>query len=94
MDDVLEQLNSVDPGSLSSMVGLMQPSGFDIFALIASVVFGIIGFFAFMNGKKSSSWKRMVLGIALMVYPYFVPGAIWVCAVGVGLCAALYFWRD
>ena len=36
----------------------------------------------------------MALGIALMVYPYFVPEIGMVYAIGGVLCAALFFWRD
>lgn len=88
------QLNSLDKDSITSMIGMMQPGGFDIWALIAGGVFGMIGFFAFLNGKKYGAWKRIVIGIALMIYPYFTPGALWTCSVGILLCIGLYFIRD
>src|SRR5207248_8139524 len=40
--------------------------------LIGGFVFGSIGFVAFVYGKRMNLWKPMFLGIALMVYPYFV----------------------
>ncbi|MBF0569344.1 MAG: hypothetical protein HQL18_01015 [Candidatus Omnitrophica bacterium] len=79
---------------MKAIVELVQPSGLDIFAMIAGFVFATIGLVAFIKGKKHASWRKMVLGIALMAYPYFVSGALWICLVGLGLCAALYFWRD
>ena len=88
------QLNSLDPNTLKMLLGNLQPGGFDLWALAASFVFGVIGFYAFLNGKKEASWKRMILGILLMVYPYFVPGAWATWLVGAALCAVLYFWRD
>jgi hypothetical protein len=62
--------------------------------LLASIVFGTVGFAAFMYGKKSLAWKPMSLGVALMVYPYFIETTWLVYAVGIALCAGLYFWRD
>lgn len=37
-------------------------------ALIGSLLFGAIGFAAFMYGKKMALWKPLVLGLVLMVY--------------------------
>ncbi|MBF0122372.1 MAG: hypothetical protein HQL21_03050 [Candidatus Omnitrophica bacterium] len=65
-----------------------------MWSLLGSFVFSVIGFYAFLNGKKEASWKRMFLGILLMVYPYFVPGVLATWLVGFGLCALLYFWKD
>lgn len=40
--------------------------------LIAGLIFGTIGFSAFIYGKKQASAKPMVIGISLMAFPYFV----------------------
>ena len=40
--------------------------------IIAYIIFGTIGFGAFIYGKKNKLWRAMIVGIALMVYPYFV----------------------
>ena len=92
--DNTAQLNSLDPDTIKSLLGTLQPGGFSISALVASFIFGVIGFYAFINGKKEASWKRMILGVLLMGYPCFVPGAWATWLVGAGLCALLYFWRD
>ena len=39
--------------------------------IMAGMVFSGIGFVAFTYGKKMGSGKHMILGAALMVYPYF-----------------------
>ena len=61
--------------------------------LFAWILFGAIGFAAFLYGKKFLHVKTMVIAVALMVYPYFVSETWLLYAVGVALCAALYFFR-
>ena len=62
--------------------------------LFAGLIFGSIGFVAFVYGKKQASLKLMILGAALMAYPYFVPQTLAVYAIGTLLTAALFLWRD
>ena len=61
---------------------------------IANILFGIIGWYAFIHGKREKSARPMVIGIILMVYPYFVSNTILVFVIGIALTAALYFWRE
>lgn len=62
--------------------------------LFASVLFGAIGFAAFIYGKKSYRWKPLGLGVALMVYPYFISRAWLLYAIGGALCAGLFLFRE
>ena len=62
--------------------------------IIAWVIFGAIGFAAFMYGKKQRELKPLAIGIVLMAYPYFITNTLWLYAAGIGLCLLLYFWRD
>lgn len=62
--------------------------------IIAYIVFGSIGFVAFVYGKKNALWHPMVIGIALTVYPYFISGTLLIYAIGVCLTVVLYFWRE
>ena len=62
--------------------------------IVAWIIFGAVGFSAFVYGKKERSFKPLVVGIALMGYPYFINGTFWLYAAGAGLCLVLYFWRD
>jgi hypothetical protein len=63
-------------------------------ALFASLIFGIVGFAAFRYGKKSALVVPMILGIVLMVYPYFVPETWMIYAIGCALTLAAWHFRN
>ena len=63
-------------------------------ALFASLLFGAIGFAGFIYGKRMVLWKPMVIGIALMGYPYFVAETWVIYAIGCALCLGLLIFRD
>jgi hypothetical protein len=62
--------------------------------LIGGLLFGSIGFVAFIYGKRMQLWKPMVLGLGLMAYPYFVSNDIALFAIGIVGTAALFLFRD
>jgi hypothetical protein len=62
--------------------------------LIGGLLFGSIGFVAFIYGKRMHIWKPMFLGIALMAYPYFVENEIALFVIGVTGTAALFLFRE
>ena len=62
--------------------------------LLGGLLFGSIGFVAFIYGKRMHVWKPMFLGLALMAYPYFVANNIVLFAIGVIGTAALFLFRD
>ena len=66
----------------------------NITTLIAGGLFSAIGFAAFVYGKKESIIKPMLIGSALMVYPYFFADAAMILTIGVLLTAALFIFRD
>ena len=68
-----------------------MPSAAELFA---AILFSTIGFAAFVYGKKSTHVGPMVLGVALMVYPYFISELWLVYVLGCALCGALYVWRE
>lgn len=81
--------------TLLSNAGLTTGGGsFNWANVISGLIFGTIGFIAFMYGKKEKSVKPLVIGLVLMVYPYFVSNTFAQYAIGISLTAALYFWRD
>ena len=44
-------------------------------ALLPASCSGQLGLGVFMYGKKMASWKALVICVALIAYPYFVPRA-------------------
>ena len=73
---------------------MFQFGNFSPSNLFACIIFGSIGLGAFIYGKKNVSWRPMVIGIALMVYPYFFSRTFLIYIIGIILTAALYFWRE
>jgi len=63
-------------------------------SIFGAIVFGAIGMGAFVHGKRTGQAKAMLIGVALMVYPYFVDDGMLVFLIGAGLCSLLYFLRD
>ncbi|MFZ2449797.1 MAG: hypothetical protein WAW36_04675 [Methylovulum miyakonense] len=61
--------------------------------LLWGVLFGSVGFGFFIYGKKQSMLVPLVCGLALMVYPYFMPNAVVLVLVGLVLVAVPYFYR-
>ena len=62
--------------------------------LIGQLIFGGIGFVAFVYGKKTENIKILLVGVALSVYPWFVKGDLLLYTVGIALTVSLYFLRD
>ena len=79
-----------DPVSLLS-------SGFDLptpLWLAGVIVFSFAGLAAWRYGKKADKPMTKWIGLALMLYSYATPETWMMYAVGVGLCAGLYFFRE
>ena len=49
---------------------------------------------AFVYGKRTGLVKPMIIGVVLMVYPYFVSEDWLMYLIGVALCVLLYRFRD
>lgn len=62
--------------------------------LLGGLLFGSIGFVAFVYGKRMHVWKPMLLGLALMAYPYFVANDVALFVIGILGTTALFFFRD
>ncbi len=72
----------------------MDLSKFSMAGILGGMIFSSIGFIAFIYGKKLGSFRPMVVGIALMLYPIFVQDTSYLYMIGVALTALLYFWRE
>ena len=63
-------------------------------ALLGSILFGAVGLGAFLYGKRLVLYKPMVIGVALMAYPYFVPQVWLMYTIGCALCLGLCLFRE
>ena len=63
---------------------------FSFSSLLAGFIFGVIGFYLFKWGKQKQAALPVVIGIVLMVYPYFISNVWLMWLIGVGLCFTAY----
>lgn len=61
--------------------------------LVWAMLFGSIGVGFFVYGKKQKVVMPLVTGIALLIFPYFIPNVYFMVIVGVALLAVPYFFR-
>jgi len=62
--------------------------------LFGQILFGSIGLTAFVYGKKQSSFKTMLLAVAIMGFPYVVSETWMLYAIGGVLTLLLFILRD
>lgn len=62
----------------------------DANALLASMLIGCVGFVSFAYGKKQRRLPQMLVGLALMGFPYFVGSVPWMLGIAAALLAALW----
>ena len=87
-------LGAASEGILKSSTLIPAVSGFSWLNLMGCLIFNGIGLVAFTYGKKQGGFRPLIIGIALMIYLYFFTQTFWLYAIGVGLCAALHYWRN
>ncbi len=54
-------------------------------SIVLSVFISLIGMAVFAYGKRTARMVPLSGGIVLMVYPYFVPNALAMALIGLGL---------
>jgi hypothetical protein len=62
--------------ALGGFGGLL--GGFSLWTLFFGFAAGVFGWFIFKHGKKKQNLGLIAIGIAMMVYPYFVYNP-WLC---------------
>jgi hypothetical protein len=63
-------------------------------SLIWGVLFGAVGAGYALYGKRQRNPIALIAGIALMVFPYFVPGVWWMLIVGAILMIVPWYVRS
>ena len=61
--------------------------------LMWGMIFGAIGLGFFVYGKKQKAIVPLLVGIALMAFPYFIPNVYVLVLIGVILVVLPYFVR-
>jgi hypothetical protein len=61
--------------------------------LLWGLLFGSIGFAFALYGKQQRAPVPLLCGIALMIFPYFVPNVIALVGIGIVLMGIPYFFR-
>lgn len=62
--------------------------------LVGNLLFSSVGFVAFIYGKRMNVWRPMLIGLALMAYPYFIYDTLVLFGIGAVLCASLFLFRE
>ncbi len=63
-------------------------------AFLWGFIFGTIGMGYFIYGKKQGKLTPLLVGIGLMVFPYFITDSLSIVLIGAALMAVPYFHRD
>ena len=67
---------------------------FSASALISGFIFGVIGMYVFKNAKSDGNLPNLLIGLALMLYPYFIESALLLWGIGFALSALAYKLKD
>ncbi|HWU44178.1 MAG TPA: hypothetical protein VN132_12090 [Bdellovibrio sp.] len=81
-----------DVSELIQQNPLLGSIEFDIHAILAGLIYGIIGMWLFRRGRRDANLRYVVVGLLLMIYPYFTRGPVYNWGVGALLCAYAYWW--
>jgi len=65
----------------------------DTTTLIWAMLFGAIGLGYLTYGRRQKAIVPLFVGVALILFPYFIPNVYWLVAIGVCLTAIPYFLR-
>ncbi|HLK93806.1 MAG TPA: amino acid transport protein [Polyangia bacterium] len=58
--------------------------------IVASLIISSIGFILLHYGRKMARLPQVIVGLAMLIYPYFVPGVLANVLVAAGLLAVLW----
>jgi hypothetical protein len=58
--------------------------------IVASLIVSSIGFILLNYGRKFARAPQIVVGLAMLIYPYFVPGVLANVLVAVGLLGVMW----
>jgi hypothetical protein len=76
------------PPAAQALIG-----GFSVWGMVWGTLFGAVGVFAFLYGKKKANAPFIFIGVLLCIYPFVVRDAMITFIVGALLSGSLYFFR-
>mgnify|MGYP001478825153 CR=1 FL=1 len=59
----------------------------DAWSILASLIFSLVGLVYLKQGKTDGDVTKLVCGVALMAFPYFISGVLWIALIGAALTA-------
>lgn len=72
-----------------------MPFDFSFSSLMAGLIFSVIGWWLFREGKRRSHLTLVIIGLILMSYTLFTRTALATWGIGLSLCALAYhLWND
>jgi len=63
---------------------------FDVGTLLAGLAASGVGYVLFSYGRRQSRPPQLIVGLCMLIYPYFVPTALMVGLVGASLLLLLW----
>ncbi len=94
MQELLKEVSQTYTSDDGQAISNNLIGGFSLSGIIGGFLFGGIGFMAFVYGKKNLEFRPAILGIFLMVYPYFIRNSLAIYLIGISLTVVLFVWRD
>lgn len=67
---------------------------FSISALAAGFIYGVFGMYLIKVSRKQSHVPNLIIGIALVIYPYFIDNDYLLWGIGAALLFAAYRLKD
>ena len=67
---------------------------FDPAVLFGGMLFAGVGFILFRYGRAEGNHLLLLVGAALMVYPYFTSTVLFTWGIGAALCALAWYLRE
>jgi hypothetical protein len=67
-----------------------HPMSFDTGSLLTSLLVSSVGFVLLTYGRRMSRPPHLLAGLALLVYPYFVPGVLLMVIIAAVIIAGLW----
>lgn len=82
----------------SADLALTDPQAFldtiSWWSLLAAFIFGVVGLYLFIHGKKRINFWWIWIGVALMIYPIFISSAWLNWFLGFAFCGVAYWKRE